>query len=404
MWSHPYIVLLRTPQTRALLLAGITARLPLGMSSLAILLLIQARTGSFAAAGLVTGALAAGYAIVAPVQGRLVDRFGQSLPLLVSVSVQTVALAALIVAALSGARVGVMVAAAVVVGATIPPVTSCQQALWSSVLRDHPRLLDTALAVEATLFDVFLIAGPLIVGLLTGAFGPAVAVAVSGGLLLIGTLWFASLAPSRSWRGSEQQAALAGPLAGPLAAIGIRTLLAVAAVGSMMFGALRLALTGFAEDLGAPAVTGLLLSVFGVGSLVGGLWYGAREWRLSADQRYVMLLGVAAVLLVPLVLGGPLPVMIVITMIAGMGQAPVTACDLLLIRQLAPEGTLAEAYGWIATAVFAGAASGSALAGFVVGAFGWRGGAVFAVGSAVAATAIALVRWRTLRPTIVAPA
>ena len=59
-----------------IVLATLIGRLPIGISGLAILLYVREVTGSFAAAGICTGALALGSAFGAPFQGRLVDRRG----------------------------------------------------------------------------------------------------------------------------------------------------------------------------------------------------------------------------------------------------------------------------------------------------------------------------------------
>ncbi len=62
------------------------ARLPLGMLSLAILLHVQARTGSFAVAGAVVACTSIGEAIAMPMTSRLLGRIGM-VPTLVSAAV-----------------------------------------------------------------------------------------------------------------------------------------------------------------------------------------------------------------------------------------------------------------------------------------------------------------------------
>jgi MFS family permease len=72
---HP---VLATPGAVALLGSSILARLPLAMFSIALLVHAQALTGSYAVAGLVTGAYAIASAAAAPVLGGIVDRCGQT--------------------------------------------------------------------------------------------------------------------------------------------------------------------------------------------------------------------------------------------------------------------------------------------------------------------------------------
>src|SRR3954464_8567489 len=81
---------LRVPHVATLIAATLLARFPIGINALALILYLRHATGSFAVAGVVAGAaravavggvvaggLAAGAGVGAPVQGRLVDTFGQ---------------------------------------------------------------------------------------------------------------------------------------------------------------------------------------------------------------------------------------------------------------------------------------------------------------------------------------
>ena len=95
----PYRALLSLPGLRRLLGAALVGRLPQGMSSLAILLLIRGATGSYAAAGAAVGAYALASAAMAPLQGRLVDRFGRMRVLPPSAIGQGVVLVGLVLAA-----------------------------------------------------------------------------------------------------------------------------------------------------------------------------------------------------------------------------------------------------------------------------------------------------------------
>src|SRR5437868_13540720 len=71
-----YAAILRAPHMRPLFLSMLLTRLPLGLNSLATVLFLRERTGSFAIAGAAAGGFALGNAAGAPVNARLVDRFG----------------------------------------------------------------------------------------------------------------------------------------------------------------------------------------------------------------------------------------------------------------------------------------------------------------------------------------
>src|SRR5258708_21186955 len=72
----PYKALLADRELRVLFAASIVGRLPIGMSGLAILLLVQGANDSFATGGAATGCYVAGLACVAPMIGRIIDRSG----------------------------------------------------------------------------------------------------------------------------------------------------------------------------------------------------------------------------------------------------------------------------------------------------------------------------------------
>nr|BFE81578.1 hypothetical protein GCM10020093_041790 [Planobispora longispora] len=48
-----------------------------------------------------------------------------------------------------------------------------------------------------------------------------------------------------------------------------------------VFGAVDLITVAFAEERGVKPAAGLLLAAIASGSLISGLWYGARRWEAS---------------------------------------------------------------------------------------------------------------------------
>src|ERR1700730_10017391 len=93
-----YSGLLRRSEVRRLVAGSMIARLPTAMLPLAILLLVNARMGSLAAAGLVVGAFSVGRAAMSPVVGAQVDRLGQVRVLSAGALAQTILLGGLLVA------------------------------------------------------------------------------------------------------------------------------------------------------------------------------------------------------------------------------------------------------------------------------------------------------------------
>src|SRR4051812_49768021 len=69
-----YLTVWRLPSAPVLLLAGFAGRLPSSMVPLALLLMVQKQTGSYAVAGAVSATYGIATALIAPVLGRLADR------------------------------------------------------------------------------------------------------------------------------------------------------------------------------------------------------------------------------------------------------------------------------------------------------------------------------------------
>ncbi len=76
---------------RRMLVLSIVARLPLTMLSIALLVHAQHLTGSFAAAGAVSGAYAVALGVGGPLLGGLVDRRGPRPVLLAGAACSTIA-------------------------------------------------------------------------------------------------------------------------------------------------------------------------------------------------------------------------------------------------------------------------------------------------------------------------
>ena len=72
-----YLAVLGLPQARPVLLASLVGRLSTATGPLSVVLFVQEATGSLALAGTASAATALASGLLAPVRGRLVDRYGQ---------------------------------------------------------------------------------------------------------------------------------------------------------------------------------------------------------------------------------------------------------------------------------------------------------------------------------------
>lgn len=383
-----YGALLRLPGARPAVVSVLVGRLSFGMSGLAVLLLIVERTGSYARAGTAAAVYAITLAIATPLRSRRVDKVGQTTVLRATGIVHPLGMAAFLVAILTGAPPVVYLPMLVIAGAALPPLGSVMRALWADLAPDE-QTRASAYAFEAVLIELAFVIGPLLVGVLSSLFGPAVAVAVAAAAGGGGALSLSRTAVSRRWRPvtrSDRHRVL-----GPLVSPGVRVVLGAFAFTGASFGAVEVAVPAMVEAAGHPSSRGgILLSVWAAGSAVGGLVYGARDSSKPVDRRYVGLLGLLAVgAVMPLLATGVVD-LAALLFVYGLAIAPSGACATLLLSRHAPAGTVTEAFGWMTTAIFVGASIGNAVAGVVVESQAPRAGLILTTVLGSAAFAVGL--------------
>jgi MFS family permease len=382
-----YVAILRLPHARPLLLASLLGRLSAATGPLALVLFVQHAAGSLAHAGAASAAVALTSGLLAPVRGRLVDRYGQRRCLPPLAVVFAAALAGVVAVARSGpGGVAATVALAAVAGAAAPPLGASMRVLWVALVGRGPEL-QTAYALDAVLEELLFVAGPLLAALAVTGIHPAAGLLVAAGLALAGTLGFVASPVSRAQVGTQAAPTGRAGWAGVVRRPGMRTLaLSLAGVGAAV-GIWEIGLVGAARQAGAAETAGLLLAVWGAGSAAGGLWYGARTWRQPAARRYLVLLALLALACLPMAATtSPLALG---ALIAGVGVvlAPLESSAYVLAAELAPPGTLTESGTWLTTALNVTGAAGIALAGALVD----RVGVSWTLAVACACTAASLL-------------
>lgn len=356
-----YAQLLGKRQVQVVVLASIVAGLSVGIP-LAIVLMVEQETGNFASAAAVTSASALASAVSGPVRGRLVDTFGHTRTLPPMAALAAAALLGLVVATEAGAPVAALVALAAMAGVCTAPLLPALRPLWADLV-DHPEQLHGAYALQAVLLEVFFVAGPLAAATLIAVGSPEAAVLALGGCQLAGVLAFAATPASRAWRSEPRHVGRAGAMSSP----GLRTLIAGDVPFGGLFGTLDVAVPAFCAARGTGAAAGVALAALAVGSMGGGLVYGARS-SAGGDlaHRYLRLVAAMAILMVPLIFVRSIPALVVAMALTGLLVAPIGTVGFRLLDRVAPAGTATEATAWVTTAYQAGLALGTAAAGPVI--------------------------------------
>jgi MFS family permease len=393
-----YAAVLRVPHVAPLIAATLLARFPIGINALAIVLYLRAERGSFAVAGAVAGALAAGSGVGAPVQGRLVDAFGARRVLVPLGMIHAAALGAIVATAEAGAPAAVLVACGLAAGFAIPPTSSVLRSMWPSLLREHQELVSAAYALDSVLIELIFVLGPLLTAAIATLLSPPAALVVSAASVIAGTVGFTALPPARALRVDRDRprAGLLGALASP----GLRTLVLTSLPAGIGIGICEVTLPAFSHDMGATATAGILLALWSIGSACGGLVYGALLHRPPLNRVHLMVTAALPVSLLPMAAAPSVPVMALLVIPAGLFVAPLLATRNELVGWVAPKGSHTEAYTWPVTAFVGGIAIGSALAGALVEQASWRVAFLVAAGFAAVGTLVAVGRRGTVVQTV----
>lgn len=385
---YPYADILSLPAVPRLLSAAVIGRMPVGMGALALFLFVRGAGGSYAMAGLAVGASTVAGCVGAPLLGRLVDRQGQTRIMLPSMLVQVTALLLLAITA-PGAGV-LLFGLCALYGFSAPPLAAAMRATWASLIDDR-RQIGRAFTLDATAQEVIWILGPVLAAVLAEGISTRAPLIAMAAFSAIGVMWFATSAQSRTWRAERTtDRHLLGPLnAGPVR----RVLLSILGL-AFAWGALELAIPAYAEQNDASA--GALLSIWAVGSVIGGLGYAARTWGGTPQRMMGILLGLNLVSFLILFLSQTPLQLGILLLLTGVVNAPVIATFYVLIEELAPAGTVTEAFTWISTTFLVGISGGVALAGIVADAASPRTAWWLAVGGGIFAVLTVVIRHRGL--------
>ncbi len=365
--ARQYLAVWRIPGARGLLVAGIIGRLGIGMTSLALLLLVQQHTGRYAPAALVSAVFGLAGAVAGPAVGRLADRFGPTPVLLATAVLHPVGLVALVL--LAGSALPVVITVAALAGACYPPSSAAIRGAWNALTepatgRGHLRSI--AMAAETSLFEIVFVFGPLGVALCIALAGPATAIWAAAGLTLVGTGALARGSAMRTQRPHHSTVRARG--LGPLAVPAFPALLACTTGLGLAFGVAGVAVPAFATQYAghdSAGTAGVLLALWGLGSATGGIWFGTRRFSTPLPRQLAFWAGALAV---SLALFAAMPNALALGVALALGGAtiaPGLTVQHSLVGQIAPAAMRTEAYTWMITLSVAAGALGSALAGVI---------------------------------------
>ena len=286
----------------------------------------------------------------------MLDRVGQR-PVLVSLALTFAAVLASIALSAAHAPVVVTIGLAAIAGISRPPLESAMRALWAWIV--PARHLQAAYALDAVGQDLIWLGGPLLLSVLLVVGDARTALLACAACTVLGTLGY--VATSRVPGNPEDEGEHAGHAR--LRSRVLRSLLAAAALYGISMGAFEIALTAFCTRHGARSAVGVLLAVWSVGSIVGGLVYGTRAWRRDIVKRVSLLLGALAALLAALTVASDVWTLAALLFAMGLPTAPFTSTLSAAVGDLSPPARRNEGFTWMTAMVTSGIAVGNAATG-----------------------------------------
>lgn len=156
-----YSALLQLPHTAQFAVGSVIASMPFPMVGMTITISVQHYYGSYALAGALTAIQAVALALVSPMLGKMVDKFGQRQVSIPTVLVWIVAATVLITAITAHAPTWVLYLVTPFMAA-IPPWGAMSRSRWTHLLRGDHRATNQALSLSGV-FDeaMWVIGNPL---------------------------------------------------------------------------------------------------------------------------------------------------------------------------------------------------------------------------------------------------
>jgi predicted MFS family arabinose efflux permease len=373
----PYRRVLSIPALRQALILGVLVRTPIFAGGVILTLhVVQTLGRTYGAAGLVTAAATVCIAVSGPWRGRLLDSKG----------LRRVVLPSLVVTAICWSIapfVGyfLLLPLAALAGLFVVPTFSIiRQAVITAVPGDDRR---TALALDSVAVEVSFMIGPLI-GVWAATIWPTAWVLFTIEMLGVIAgfgLWLANpvLRPERA--DDDGEAAEVLPRSAWFRARFLAVCAAAAATTIVLSGS-DIAIVAALREFDKIALIGPVLAIWGLGSVIGGLVYGALHRSIPA----FLLLGGLSLATMPIALAPSVWPLAALAVVAGLLCAPTITATVDQVSRVVPDAARGEAMGWHGSSMTAGSALGAPIAGLAIDHWGWGSGfvSVSLVGLAVA--------------------
>lgn len=307
---------------------------------------------SYAAAGGVVAALTAGMALGGPLLGRMIDWRDPRAVLLVTVVVQVV-----LWSSVPFLPYGPLLGVAFAMGLLMVPAPLVTRQAIAAVTTAGQRR--AAFALESVQGELSYTVGPPIVILGAVQVSPGVVTWAVGAAIVVGGAGVALLDPPVRAEDEVDTGAAGRPRRRDWLGPGMIAVLVMGFGATMLLSGTDLAIVATLEAAGQVSWASVVVAVYGVASISGGLVYGALPRPLPTW----LLLGLLGLATIPAGLAHDWRWLCVAAGGAGLLAAPTLSAVADAVSRLAPVGVRGEATGLQSSALSAGFALGSPIVG-----------------------------------------
>ncbi len=256
-------------------------RFPFAMNIIGVLTLITIVTNSISTAAIASAIQAASTGIGNIVQGRIADRHGQKIPLLILSPINFCAIISIIICSYLSTPSVVFFALCAILGFTTAPLGAFARVRWYSLTHNNTQL-STALSYETTADELTFVFGPALVGILASLVSPVLPLIVTALIVITCVIPFAlAFNPSPHLTSAKS---VSSPGFVIICQKVCGTLLAMLGLG-MFFGAMQTSTTALALAFQIPKSAGLIYAHLGLGAAITALAAVYLPKRLSLTAR-----------------------------------------------------------------------------------------------------------------------
>lgn len=435
-----YAQLLRIPHTARFAVGSVVACMPFPMVGMTMTIMTQQYYGNYSLAGALSAVQAIAGAVLGPVLGTLVDRFGQRQVSIPTIVVWMCAATAFVSCVLAHVPEWILFCIVPFLAA-VPPWGAMSRARWTYLMGNDRQGVNRALSLSGVFDEAMWVVGNPLASTLAVISG-VLSFSFTGACVLIGALMFltelTTCPPSQTqlaaregmtraeYRAREDERAKrkraqsarddaraaarsrgesveaierAGREAEEKALSGHKDSIwgpGLVAVCATWFGlgafqsAAGISIVAFATEAQMKQYTGFVFACFSISSLVGALLYGAKNWRIPLWKRFYFCLAVVNLGIGSFMFARHLWVIMVIYLVIGVCQSPTWVNGNQLMLHLVPQSRFTEGMAWMGAMNAIGGSMGNAVAGVAIDHAGSHGGFAVVTGLALVSLAIAL--------------